>query len=123
MRQIVSGDLVAFSITDGRIVNDRVEAAECVDLCGDAFRTGNRLQVTRDDGFGLRPCAFGVIGPGGVARLQDHLMTLIDEQLTCRQRPVDEPEIKILDMAFLFRADRLSVSTGARLMFRALAGE
>ena len=77
--------MVAFPITDGRIVNDRVEATERVDLCCDVPGAGDRLQVTCYDGFGPRQRAPGVIGPGSVTGVQDDLMTLMDEQFACRQ--------------------------------------
>src|SRR3984885_636421 len=46
VRQTVDRDVVAFPIADGRIVNDRVEATERVDLCCDVPGAGDRLQVT-----------------------------------------------------------------------------
>ena len=71
---------MAFSIADRRIVDDRIEAAERIDLCCDVPSAGDGLQVACNDGFGLRQRAFGVIGPGSVTSVQDDLMTLIDEQ-------------------------------------------
>ena len=114
MRQTIGRDVVAFPITDGGIVNDRVEAAERVDLGCDLSGAGDRFQVACYDSFGLRQCAFGVIGPGSVTSVEDDLMTLMGEQFACRRpRPVDEPEIKMRDMCFSLGLASGSVSASA----------
>ena len=63
----------------------RIEAAEIIDARSDIPCTGDGGEVALDDTFGLGQRALGVTGPGSVTSVQDHLMTLTDEQLTCRE--------------------------------------
>jgi hypothetical protein len=81
--------MVAFPIADSRIVNDRVEATERVDLCSDVPGAGDRLQVACYDRLRGRQRTPGIIGPGSVTSVKDDLMTLIDEQYACGEAESD----------------------------------
>jgi hypothetical protein len=66
-------------------VDDGVETAEPVDLRRHFLGAGNGLQIAGDHLLGARQCPPRIVRALAIARMEDHPMPLLDEQLSSHQ--------------------------------------
>src|ERR1700760_2100722 len=79
------GETVTLLVSDSRIVNHRIKAAERVDLFGDALGGGDRIEVADNDRLGGGQSALGLMSPCLIARVRDDLVALFDQQFRSHQ--------------------------------------
>ena len=72
-------DAPGLAIADAGVVAHRVEAAQRIDLVGDAPSLLNLGQVSEDRVRGARSCVQGGLGAFGIAAMQDNLVSLLDQ--------------------------------------------
>jgi hypothetical protein len=72
-------DASGLAIADAGVVDHRIEAAQRIDLVGDAPGLLNHGHVSKDRVRGARSCVQGGLGACAIAAMQDHLVTLLDQ--------------------------------------------
>ena len=81
VRKTIFGHVMWLTIANGRIVNDRVKAAELVCLLRDVAYLGNNGEITDDDSVNLRRFATSLVSPVAITRVQNDLMSLLEQKL------------------------------------------
>ena len=66
-------------------MDDGVEAAEPVDLRRHILGASNGLQIAGDHLLGAQQCPPRIVRALAIARMEDHPMPLLDEQLSSHQ--------------------------------------
>jgi hypothetical protein len=81
MRQAIGSEAMPFTVANCRIVDYGIEATQRIDLGGNILRPGDSLNVANHDRFGFRQFSPRMLSTGGVAGMQDNLVTLADESI------------------------------------------
>lgn len=70
---------MTFAITNGRVVDYRVETPQGVDFSGNASGALDRLQVTHDHRLGLRQLMRGLPSAIGIASVKYNAVALLNQ--------------------------------------------
>jgi hypothetical protein len=85
LRQPIEGKAMRLLVADSGVVDDGVETAERVDLRRHVLGGGDGLHVSGDHRLGPRQRPPRIVRSLSIARMQNHAMSLLDQQLSGHQ--------------------------------------